>query len=491
MINESRLRALIREAVQAADKQAILGIQKKGSKFSDLTRGLAMADEIASGRAVSYVRDWNDTYLYAAIGGNLTPGPSYKPDLFVVIHDGARPDRASLGKEMKPDDAPPTADQFLPAIVDQKKNPKAYAAADAAAQVLRDAYGGSNSYQYLLSKIRGGQLPAGDAATVAAAPTPPASGGPLAAAAADPDAGAAAAANLAVAFWPHVNGTPPTPADAAALGASPTSPAVTAAVSGDTTAGAQGGKGTPVGGQGTPDIPGWARRTGSKILGLFKGRKSGAKGGIQEPQAAAMSTPPTTWRDAWSQLTRIEKRLIAAYINENPQEMADLVVQALRDPNYNDQRVSRILSLPFTGAGLASLRFDAGSRLRLEGMAGEFGGFNRRNRPINVSATNPISISDYLLTPIDNSGGNFDHRALVFLAQASGNEMIGTGGMGMGQNYLDLTSVSGYISGFSTPDAFTKGFVDAFAEIKPKAFARVKRAAMSPSGSTSGVTEPL
>ena len=161
LINENRLRQIIREAVTVA-----AGEDELKSIGDDIQKGLAIAKKMAGGKPMGFVRDAGDLYVYAAIGGDLTVGPAYDPEMFVVIHDGARPDKKSLGAVFKPDDLPPNANQFFPDTTGSD-------ASQQAATDLVAEYRGMNSYDFLVRNVRAGVIPAGPPAEVAAAPLVP------------------------------------------------------------------------------------------------------------------------------------------------------------------------------------------------------------------------------------------------------------------------------------------------------------------------------
>jgi len=162
LINENRLRQIIREAVAVAAGEEAL----KGLGFADLEKGLAIAKKMANGKPMGFIRDAGDLYAYAAIGGNLEVGPSYAPAMFVVIHDGARPDRKSLGAVFKPDDPPPNANQFFPDTSGSDESQQA-------ATALVAEYSGKNSYDFLVRNVKSGVILAGTASAVVAAPPVP------------------------------------------------------------------------------------------------------------------------------------------------------------------------------------------------------------------------------------------------------------------------------------------------------------------------------
>ena len=161
LINENRLRQIIREAVTVA-----AGEDELKSIGDDIQKGLAIAKKMAGGKPMGFVRDAGDLYVYAAIGGNLEVGPNYAPEMFVVIHDGARPDKKSLGAVFKPDDPPPNANQFFPDTTGSD-------ASQQAATDLVAEYRGKNSYDFLVRNVKLRILPAGPPAEVAAAPLVP------------------------------------------------------------------------------------------------------------------------------------------------------------------------------------------------------------------------------------------------------------------------------------------------------------------------------
>ena len=137
---------------------------------------------------MGFIRDAGDLYAYAAIGGNLEVGQSYAPEMFVVIHDGARPDKKSLGAVFKPTDPQPNTNQFLPDTTGSTES-------QAAAKALVAEYKGMNTYQFLVSNVKAGVIPAGTAAAVAAAPFVPESVVAPAAPASEPSAAVAAGKN--------------------------------------------------------------------------------------------------------------------------------------------------------------------------------------------------------------------------------------------------------------------------------------------------------
>ena len=191
-LSEAKVRLLIREAITASmDEKEIMGLG-----FPDLTRGLEIAKRVAAGRTMAFVRDVGDAYVYAAIGGNLTVGPGYAPDLFVCIHDGMRPDKKTLGFKFEPGATGWRPKDVVDAMSSVSAGSSAADMVRTAATALFDEYAGRNTYQYIVDKVKDGSLPAGGAAAVVASPPAPATDAPPAAAAESAEGAASLVADL-------------------------------------------------------------------------------------------------------------------------------------------------------------------------------------------------------------------------------------------------------------------------------------------------------
>jgi hypothetical protein len=298
LISESRLRQIIREAIEAtAAEQDVLNLG-----FDDLQRGIDIAKKKAPGKEMGFVRDADDLYVYAAVGGNLTVGPSYAPEMFVVIHDGARPDKRSLGAVFRPDDPLPVPDQFYSEKRDETGSARPEVVA--AAQALLDAYDGGNSYQFLVKNIRNGTIPAGSGAAVAAMVPPAAVNVPPAAPASDQSAANTVKADIENAASPAADGGSP-------------------------------------------------KQKKSWLSGLFA-KKSKAP---LSPHASSEG-----WNKAWDRLTSDEKKIYIAALNREP-SAEQMIRGAIASKTFRDPTFRDLFKTEFTGvASKGALRLPNSKR---------------------------------------------------------------------------------------------------------------------------------
>lgn len=345
LIVESKLRQIIREAIEAtaSDEAALLS-----AGFDDIQQGLAIARRKAAGKSMGFVKDVDGFYAYAAIGGNLEVGPQYAPDMFVVIHDGLRPDRKSLGAVFRPSDKPPEADRFL-AYSEQSRpmgDPQFKAHVLDIAQKLTDAYAGGNSYDFLVRSIRARVLPAGSAQEVAQQDAPAASEDqPPAAPASSPSAADAMAAVVGAAVEQEAK-QPRQP------GKKPKLPKIDLSkIFGFFKIGKRPQKDPPS--PSTPRTPGGApeRVARSDKEAGRRAREQAPPGGAARAGRSDRSSLPDpqysakAWNEAWSQLNPTERAIALGALtgNRSIQKLREMIAKAIDDGTLSDYKLRELV----------------------------------------------------------------------------------------------------------------------------------------------------
>jgi len=344
-ISEGYIRRLIKEAVINEIEKATKIGQAAEDVISQLPDGsniIARAKKYAKGKPFTYVRDVNDEYVYAAIGGDLSI-ENFAPEYFVCVFDGVRKDRATLGYKFVPGDngyRPMKLEDFMavePDVFNNMNEDQKVAVANAAA-ALQDEYKEMNTYQYIVFKVKNRTLPAGELI----ANTPPKD---EPAAVQNPEGVVAT-----VATAPGVTDESGDEADVD--------------VDDD-------GDGKPDGTPGTgpspilvnpkprpwwkfkfPRIPWFKRKPKGErprdddddgdSRRRDRERKRAEKRSDKERSAAAESR----WNEAWKDLTRSEKKLFVALVNDDP-NIGKIAADAIKRGEYDEIRFDEVLDVPY------------------------------------------------------------------------------------------------------------------------------------------------
>ena len=299
-----------------------------GLGFPDLTRCLEIAKRVAAGLTMAFVRDVGDAYVYAAIGGNLTVGPGYAPDLFVCIHDGMRPDKKTLGFKFEPGATGWRPKDVVDAMSSVSAGSSATDMVRTAATALFDEYAGRNTYQYIVDKVKDGSLPAGSAAAVVASPPAPATDAPPAAAAESAEGAASLVADLsALIDAGRAQTSTATDLGGGRLQTYPVTPFLPEPNAG-------GGASAPV-----------KRSLGSWFKGKLK-RAPKARPEIAEPQDAAKKKQKTATSKNKLFSGGSESLIVDAMGNYKGRIIKD-AIRTLNSPEYSDVKMQDLLQTPW------------------------------------------------------------------------------------------------------------------------------------------------